>query len=64
MLLDATPGGLAVDVFATARNAGMPIVVLDDYDKVMNRYGIYSLTDGTHPFLDPASRPPWVSQSS
>ncbi len=53
-----------MDVFATARNAGMPIVVLDDYDKVMNRYGIYSLTDGTHPFLDPASRPPWVSQSS
>lgn len=35
-----SPEGLAVDVFATARRAGKPIEVLDDYDKVMNRYGI------------------------
>ena len=35
-----SPEGLAVDVFTTARNAGKPIQVLDDYDKEMNRYGI------------------------
>jgi predicted metal-binding protein len=35
-----SPEGLAVDVFATARNAGKPIEVLEDYDREMNRYGI------------------------
>jgi len=35
-----SPEGLGVDVFATARKAGKPIVVLDDYDREMNRYAI------------------------
>ena len=35
-----SPEGLAVDVFATARHACMPIVVLDTYEREMNRYAI------------------------
>jgi predicted metal-binding protein len=35
-----SPEGLGVDVFATARKAGKPIVVLEDYDREMNRYAI------------------------
>ena len=33
-----TAEGLGVDVFTTARNCGYPIEVLQDFDKVMNRY--------------------------
>lgn len=35
-----SPEAMAVDVFATVRNLGFPIEVLDSYDKVMNRYAI------------------------
>ncbi len=34
-----SPEGLAVDVFATARQLGLPIEVLSDYAQPMNRYG-------------------------
>jgi len=33
-----TPEGLAVDVYASVRQYGLPINVLTDYDNVMNRY--------------------------
>jgi predicted metal-binding protein len=33
-----TPEGLAIDVFSTARQSGLPIEVLKDYDATMNRY--------------------------
>jgi predicted metal-binding protein len=32
------PEGMAVDVFATVRQYGLPIEVLPDYDREMNRY--------------------------
>ncbi|MDJ0765739.1 MAG: DUF2284 domain-containing protein [Myxococcota bacterium] len=35
-----SPEGLGIDVFATVREAGLPIEVLDDYQAVMNRYAI------------------------
>jgi hypothetical protein len=31
---------MAVDVFATARQCGFPIQVLEDYSQPMNRYGL------------------------
>lgn len=35
-----SPEGMGVDVFTTARAAGMPIRVLTDYDQTMNRYAM------------------------
>ena len=35
---EALPEGMAVDVFSTVRQYGLPIEVLDDYKKLMNRY--------------------------
>jgi predicted metal-binding protein len=35
-----TPEAMGVDVFSTMRKIGYPIVVLDDYDRTMNRYAI------------------------
>jgi predicted metal-binding protein len=35
-----SPEGMAIDVFATARNSGFTINVLTDYSQEMNRYGI------------------------
>jgi len=35
-----TPEGLAIDLFATARNAGYPLEVLTDPAQPMNRYAI------------------------
>ncbi|RPI78101.1 MAG: DUF2284 domain-containing protein [Desulfobacteraceae bacterium] len=33
-----SPESMAVDVYATVRNIGYPIQVLDNYDRIMNRY--------------------------
>ena len=33
-----SPESMAVDVYATVRGIGYPIQVLDNYDKIMNRY--------------------------
>lgn len=35
-----SPEGMGIDVFSTARAAGMPIQVLTDYDQTMNRYAM------------------------
>ena len=35
-----TPEALAVDVFTTVRRCGLPIEVVKDYDRPMNRYAI------------------------
>ncbi|MFH1466953.1 MAG: DUF2284 domain-containing protein [Pseudomonadota bacterium] len=35
-----SPEGLGVDVFSTARAAGMPIAVLTATDQVMDRYAM------------------------